>query len=339
MSRVYAFKNTDKTVMKSSSGGAFSAICYSLFESYESKACVYGAAFTSEMEISHIAAYSFKECRAFYGSKYVKSKCGSDVFSDIALKLKDNWHIVFSGTPCQIYALKQSLSKADVSTDTILFVDMICHGTPKVEVWKAYKKWLEGSNNGRLVKYSFRYKPEGWKAYPAYAEFDNGAKLINTAETSVFSRLHIKRYSIAKGCFNCPFSSRDRVSDITLGDFWGVERENTKINSKNGVSLVLANTTKGVNVIENIKKVSPQKGYSTVEIHSDNYLEYQQNLKTPTPMPDNYDQFWTDFNSLSFEKVLEKYIGYGTKYRIMFFIRKQIRKTPIIKYYRRVKKR
>ena len=87
----------------------------------------------------------------------------------------------------------------------------------KNQVWKDYIAWLEKNNKAKLMRFCFRYKPEGWKAYPGYAEFDSHKKLINTPETSVFSKLHLSAYSIEKGCFQCPFASEERNGDITLG--------------------------------------------------------------------------------------------------------------------------
>ena len=78
-----------------------------------------------------------------------------------------------------------------------------------------YIAWLEKNNKAKLMRFCFRYKPEGWKAYPGYAEFDSHKKLINTPETSVFSKLHLSAYSIEKGCFQCPFASEERNGDIT----------------------------------------------------------------------------------------------------------------------------
>ena len=331
MSRVYAFQNTVEEVMRSSSGGAFIAICKAFEEMHGAGNVVfYGATYGDNMQVEHRGVFSAQECSIFQGSKYVKSKCKMDDLG-IADELNQGKAILFSGTPCQVHAFNIYIKKYEPFEEKILTIDIICHGTPKVEFWNAYKEWLEKKNKSKMVAYSFRYKPQGWKAYPAYAEFENGKVLVNAAETSVFSKMHMARYSINKGCFSCPFSKEERVSDITLGDFWGIEKLLPKMNYKTGVSLVLSHSDDADSLIEHLAQ---NEEYFCRETKRRDYIKYQHNLNKPTEKPVNYEQFWSDFSTISFEKILQKYVGYGLKYRVFFCIKKVIRKTPLIEWYR-----
>nr|WP_314461326.1 Coenzyme F420 hydrogenase/dehydrogenase, beta subunit C-terminal domain [uncultured Clostridium sp.] len=333
---VYAFKNTDEEVMKSTSGGAFIGLCHA-FELLhkDCKKYIYGAELTSNLEVRHTGVTSAKECSIFQGSKYVKSDC-KDCYFEAASQLKNGCFVMFSGTPCQVAALKNYISREGITGDHLITVDLICHGTPKTRVWNDYKEWLEKRVHAGLKEYSFRYKPEGWRAYPAYACFDNGVVLKNTAELSVFSRLHMTGYITAKACFSCPFSNLDRPGDITLGDFWGIEKMNTAIPWKYGVSLMLVNTDKGMELVKCLSDTAQKnQGMFLEEVKSLEYRNYQHNLSRQTEKPEHYDEFWKDYDQTGFEAVIKKYINYGMKYKLVFLIKKAVRKTPFIYLYRK----
>ena len=334
MKKVFGFVNEEQQVMRSSSGGAFIALC-NAFESIHGKENVsfYGVTYDKQMNVCHMRVESAKECAIFQGSKYVKSDCNQKIFTQVKEDLLNGKKVLFSGTPCQVFGLKNTLKVSNVDERDLLTVDVICHGTPDRRIWDDYKQWLENKKASKLINYSFRYKPEGWKAYPALAEFENGDKLINTAETSVFSKMHMKAYSITKGCFSCPFSKEERVSDITLGDFWGIENINHQIYNKKGVSLILVNSRNGEINIDYMKngKILLQ------EIEGNEYLKYQHNLRKATEKPNNYDTFWKDYEEQGYEFCLKKYLGFGNRYIFRFNIKKIVRKTIFIELYRKYK--
>ena len=109
MKEVYAFKNCEEEVLKSSSGGAYIAIC-NAFEKEFGKDSVsfYGATYDNDLTVIHKRVSSAKECKIFQGSKYVKSN-HTIVFKDIENDIKNNINILFSGTPCQVSAIKNYL--------------------------------------------------------------------------------------------------------------------------------------------------------------------------------------------------------------------------------------
>lgn len=332
--RVFAFKNTLSEIKNSSSGGAFIACCQSFEKRYGvGNVAFCGAELKSDMSVAHCIVYSAKECKKFQGSKYVKSSI-NHIYQEVEKLLLKGKAVLFSGTPCQVAALKAVLSRKGVSLDKLLTLDVICHGTPDVRVWNAYKIWLENKAAGKLIDYSFRYKPAGWRGYPAYAEFDNGIKMIDTKETSVYSKLHLSGLSITQGCFKCPYSNMNRVSDITLGDFWGIEEEHINIDSKNGVSLVITNTNRGFNIASEINREG-----TLVPVTGTGFIKYQHNLMCATKKPERYDDFWLDMNNQEFEKILQDYLGYGWKYTLKFSMRYVCKKSGVLELYRKVKRK
>lgn len=336
MKKVIAFKNTEEETIKSSSGGAFIALCKAFEDKYGiDNVRFFGANLQKDMTTRHTMAITAEQCRKFQGSKYVRSEIGK-IYEKVIAELNTGKWVLFSGTPCQVASLKQYVITRLYTLDRLFTIDVICHGAPKKNVWDKYKGWLEKRENSKLIDYSFRYKPEGWKAYPAYAKFANGKTLINTPETSVYSKLHLNGYSMPKGCFSCPFACESRESDITLGDFWGIERITTHIPYRTGVSLVLCNTKVGEEIVKLLDQGYVETYY--YQINDKRYLDEQHNLKAPTEQPALYDSFWDDFSKIPFEEVAIKYAGFGKKYKLKHIIKKIVRKTPLIEAYRYLKR-
>ena len=336
--KVFAYRNIKSEIMKSSSGGAFIRICQE-FEMLHGKGNVafYGASMLEDMSVRHLGVYGAEQCHIFQGAKYVRSDF-SQCIGDIEKDLRAGKWVLVSGTPCQIYGIKKYIQKKQL--DSKLFtIDLLCHGTAKNQVWKDYIAWLEKNNKAKLMRFCFRYKPEGWKAYPGYAEFDSHKKLINTPETLVFSKLHLSAYSIEKGCFQCPFASEERNGDITLGDYWGIEYIDTTIrNYKDGVSLILCNSEVARILILRIGEKCRENHDFLIETKSREFIKYQDNFQRPTEMPKQYEEFWKDYEKKEFEDILIKYIGWGRKYKVLYNIKKIARKTMIIELYRRLKR-
>lgn len=66
-------------------------------------------------------------------------------------------------------------------------------------------------------------------------------------------------YFFRKNCFSCSYAERNRISDITIADFWGCKSTLSEMNENLGVSLMLINTVKGLNLFNEIKEKSFMK--------------------------------------------------------------------------------
>lgn len=326
----FAYTNTEEEIWNSSSGGAFIELCKTFERIYGAGNVAFcGAELLQDMSVKHGVVFSAEDSHRFQGSKYVKSQT-SGIYNEIEVLLRKGMAVLFSGTPCQVVAINKYLDTRKVNKDNFLSIDIICHGTPDVKVWNTYKSWLQSNIKSRLVEYSFRYKKVGWMGYPAYAKFENGKELIDTKETSVYSKLHLLGYSVTRGCFNCPFANMERKGDITLGDFWGIENERLDIDKKNGVSLVLVNSSFGK------KFVSTMNG-SMISVSSNGFLKYQHNLLRPTKMPERYNEFWNDIQTQPFEVVLNKYLKYSTIYTFRHSAKKVAETMGVLECYRKLK--
>ena len=143
--------------------------------------------------------------------------------------------------------------------------------------------------------------------------------MTDSPKTACWNRLFLKKLIIPKGCFNCSFKKEERISDITLGDFWGCQNIFNNKYLKEGVSLVLVNSKKG----EYLFKPQDYKDNAIIEKCSDRqYIEYQGNLKGKSPKPKNYEQFWDEYKLYGFDYVANEYADAMFPKSIKYKIRK-----------------
>ena len=325
--RVFAYHNKRNILKKSSSGGAFLGIVDIFFKNFPN-GLVYGAAFDSDLYVRHMCADNINDCMKFCGSKYVKSNMNG-IIAEVAENLCSGNNVLFSGTPCQIYALLHFLKIRRISNSNLITVDIICHGTPKVIYWIEFKKWLSKKMKSKLIDFKFRYKGEEGDStnrlkYSVYASFENGICLKDTFKSRLFLNLFFTTLPLTDACYNCKFSSLTRYSDITIGDFWGYETVMQKKlpNGTDGMSLVLVNTEKGNIILDKIFKTAfYDKDIYIEECFNDKYLQYQHNLKTYTQKPFLKEAFDDDYQKYGFEYILKKYAGYNLKGKVKHILK------------------
>lgn len=225
----------DKYRIKGASGGAFTAIALSFLTQFE-KAVVVGASLQNN-RVKHIAIENSDDIELLTNSKYIQSET-QGIYRQIKQKLKNNYHVLFSGTPCQIAALYAFLGKNKYNT--LYTIELVCHGIPSHEALDLHLKYYKSSKI-----YSFRDKKEGqyWFASQRTTIDINGEPVKIQRNKDIFYRIFSSWLLDRKSCSNCKFSCINRVADITLADFWGApcdEQEFLK-----GVSLIISNNDHG----------------------------------------------------------------------------------------------
>lgn len=331
MNTAYAYKNRKEILIKSSSGGAFMGIVdviNKISTKNGAKAVVFGAAFDSEQNVVHKAAYTKEECFQFCGSKYVQSDT-RQVYKEIATLLSNGQIVLFTGTPCQIAAVKAYTDIKQINQEYLYLVDIVCHGTPDKKIWKEYVSYLEEKNHSKLIKFCFRYKIKGWKGYPIYAEFANGTKKINTHDVSTYQILFRKNLLLKEVCFNCKFAGNFK-SDLTIADFWGVDLCMPEIPTAGGVSLILAHNVKGNKLVNSMSEMCQNHDMILKRITSDRYLKYNHNLLHKSTKPSEYDDFWNDYREHGMQHVLKRYGEDNLKGKMKFLIKRTMRDSGML---------
>ncbi|MDD5416929.1 MAG: Coenzyme F420 hydrogenase/dehydrogenase, beta subunit C-terminal domain [Candidatus Aenigmarchaeota archaeon] len=297
---VLAAKNkNEETRISSSSGGVFSVLAEHVLSSGR---VVYGAAFDNDFIVKHIRISNKNEIIKLKGSKYVQSDL-SDVFLQVERDFKQNKQVLFSGTPCQVAGLRAYFN--NVIPDKIILVDLVCHGVPSPLVWKEYVNVLQTKMKSKLTSFSFRDKKTGWHNSKLYAEFENHKPLFKNSLLDSFNDIFYKHVALRPSCHSCVFANYERTGDITLADFWGIEKYNPKFDDNKGVSLVLLNTNKGKRIFNAIR--------DGLVYENRDKRETEQNslLYKPTSPSNKRDAFWKDFGKHGYEYVAKKYTGYG----------------------------
>lgn len=318
MAKAYAYRSLECDFDKSTSGGAFTKIVRSFFD--KGPGIVYGVVVDNDMLIKHSRATTFEDCLVFRGSKYVRSKL-SNIFELISNDLCNSNRVLFSGTPCQVDALYKYLAKQNVSINDLFTIDLICNGAPSQSIWQNYVEWVESRVAKKMVDFTFRSKVDKNNPYLATAVFDDNSKLSDNPLTACYNRLFLKKLIVPQSCFDCKFKSEIRVSDITLGDFWGSNILFSDPLLKDGVSLVLTNTAKGEMLF-----CWPSHSKEIIfQCKNKDYLKYQENLRGFSKVPKEYNSFWSDYRNHGFGYVANKYADSDFPKSIKYYFRRLYR--------------
>lgn len=262
--QTYAAVNKDEgTRLNSSSGGIFSAFAE---DAIKSGWIVYGAAFDKDRMVEHAFIDNIDDIESLRGSKYVQSKI-EGIFPQIKQQLKEEKKILFCGTPCQVAGLRSYLGKEYTNLTTI---DFACNGVVSPEVWRRY----HSERGGGDVK--FRLKAESWKKYKIQI-----GEYISYAAEDPYMKAMIEGVTLRPSCYDCRFRGGYSGSDITMGDWWKIQKIRPDLDDDKGISFVEVHTEKGMNLMssEMIQKFQMgnydgegNKGYSRTN-HKDKRRE------------------------------------------------------------------
>lgn len=307
---VYAVQHKDEGIRASSrSGGIFTALSDFVLENH---GVVYGCVLTQDFRAVHVRAENETVRNRMRGSKYIQSSMG-DTFESVKRDLESGRRILFSGTSCQVAGLKGYLGK---DYENLFCVDIVCHGVPSSKVWKKYLAWQEKKADAKVKSVNFRNKADfGWRDHIETLWFENGQKV----NSKVFTALFYGHATLRPSCYECPFKSVMHPGDITIADYWGIEKAAPEFDDNKGVSLVLVNNDKGARIFETVKE---QIKWKQTRLED----SLQPPLKAPFPEPKNRKTFWTDFENKDFDYIAKKYGGIGTINKVKRLLRKIKRK-------------
>lgn len=237
-----AFTKDERIRQDSSSGGIFTEIAKRIIVG---NGVVYGAAYDEKFAVYHCGVDKIDDLQKLRGAKYAESNLGS-LFDEILDRLKRGQLVLFSGTPCQVAGLKSFVRK---DYNNLICIDFVCHGVPSPMVWDAFIKYRsEKDADGKLPQsINLRSKETGWSKYQ-YSnvfEYEDGKKYSTVSSQSLFMKLFVGDYISRPSCSECKFKGYSRVSDITLGDFWGIWDIAPEMDDNKGTSVILVHTPRG----------------------------------------------------------------------------------------------
>lgn len=306
---VYAAKNTNEEIrLKSSSGGIFTLLAEQVITE---GGVVFGARFNESWEVIHDYTETIEGIEVFRGSKYVQSVIG-DNFKIAKQFLNEGRKVLFSGTPCQIAGLKKFLRK---EYENLLTVEVVCHGVPSPMVWRDYldykraeraagKNTVSSSLNELpvITGISFRDKTHGWKkfgfkiCYAASKAAENSvSKSANIANCEItpfnedlFMKGFLKNLYLRPSCYHCATRKGKSGADVSIADYWGINKIHSEFDDNKGVGLILIYTIMGEKVYEDFYPCTTNCVSSYAKA-----VKYNSCLENSVKEPHLRNDFWS----------------------------------------------
>lgn len=240
---------------------------------------VYGAEFEGHLQLKHTRATSLEEVIRQSKSKYLQSDTNG-VYALVKKDIRDGLNVLFVGTPCQTQALYNYLGKK--IPENLILVDFICHGVPSQALFdKAIVKYEE-QNHCIVTNFSFREKSEErLRSYKI--EYKKGIETgieTGTEDEFPFYCGYLKYSIFRESCYECRFANTNRITDITLGDMWGLEFKKEIADFKRGYSLLYVNSKKGKTLLDSLNEAIEKVEYSLESPETRNYAFRRPPKKT-----------------------------------------------------------
>ena len=298
----FALKAARTVRMVSSSGGAFTVLSDAVLAR---GGAVYGAAFDEAMRVVHLRAEDAAGRDRMRGSKYVRSDM-TGVYDAIKADLAAGTPVLFTGTPCQVAAVK-----AVCGENGLLYTaDLICHGPASPEIWRQFIALLEKRYGKKAVGFSFRDKAVSWREYSSKVTFADGSAVGANDLTGSFTEVFRYELCLAPSCAACRYASVHREGDLTVGDFWGVEKVFPSADDGAGVSALLVNTEKGERLLRAIEAAAELLPCAPEEIAAG-----QVNMKHSAVLSPESERFYAICEEKGLEKALAAYTRVGIRRR------------------------
>lgn len=291
--QIYGVKHKNSNTRNmSSSGGMFTAISNYIINN---NGVVFGATYDNEFKVIQTSARNYNKRNAMRGSKYVQSYVGN-TFIEVKELLNKGTLVLYTGTPCQISGLYNYLCS---NYDNLITCDLVCHGVPSPEIFKKYIKFIQKNVNDDIKNINFRYKDKNF--------FDNfliefqKKSYSNLLYCDPYGRLFLDDIILRPSCYECKYMNTDRIGDITIGDFWGVDNVIPDFYDEKGISLIFINTKKGEFLFNKIKNEIIVRQSKLEDCKP--YNAFNKNIK-----PLYSEEFWNDYiQGEEFSSLLVKY--------------------------------
>lgn len=235
----------DAVRLLGSSGGVFPLLAAQVLRE---GGRVWGAAFSEGGVLRHTEVRKEEELSRIAGTKYIQSDL-SRVWAQIGAAAREERPALFCGTPCQTDAVRLFLGE---DRGGVLLADLICYGVPSPGIWRDYTAWLERRYRGAFRSFSFRDKRNRDSGHTCAVRVGAGEHACPLNDDP-YCRTYFRNVNIRPACFHCQYCTTRRSSDITLGDFWGMEQVRPGFDDGLGCSAVICHTEAGRRLWERVR--------------------------------------------------------------------------------------
>jgi len=300
-----SYLEDNKIRIESTSGGLFSALANNM---YDSGGYVGGAVYTEDFAAKHIISNNREDLLRIRGSKHFQSDM-TGLFIQIRKLLVSGEKVLICGAPCQMAGLRLFLGK---EYEELITVDFICLGINSPKIFHKHLESLERQYGAKVISVQGKNKDLGWRSLAYKIKFANNKVYLCEGKKDNFIRGFIETYCNCRPtCYECKYKGFPRISDITLGDFWGIEKVDSTMDDNRGTSAVLINSPKGIAFFASITSLLKTKEVTLYDVLSGN-----QALVKSIPLPTiDRKEFYKDVDKLFFNEVVKKY--YPLKRKLM----------------------
>lgn len=317
--KVYSTYHKDcNIVKKSASGGAFSILSDYVFSR---GGIVVGAVWRDDFSVTFATAKNAKEREAMFGSKYVQSNLGAEMYHKIKSYLESGIPVLFCGLPCQCAGVFSYLGK---NYDNFICVDIVCHGVAPSILLQKHINFLNQSQPD-IIRIDHTSKKRGWSILIGrticYHKKDDSYEYLDRTEDFYLNNF-LNNLFFNESCYQCTFNSMPRKTDFTIGDFfgYGVVRK-AKLPNSLGISMLMVNSPKGEKLLEVLKE------YGVFEERQlEEALYFNHNLWKPSNRNKRTESFKKDYLSKDWSYLENKYqnenIHQKSQIKIRYLIKK-----------------
>lgn len=290
----------------STTGGLFSALAEQM---YREGGYVGGAIYNKDFSVSHFISNNPSDLTLLRQSKYSQSQtCG--IYKEVKRLLVAGEKVLICGTPCQMAALRRFLNK---DYENLIIVDFICKSITSPKFYAKYLDYWERKVGSQLISFKFKDKELGWRSLVKRFDFKNGKTMYSRAQDNdLYSMAYHGNIVSRPSCYSCQFKGFPRMSDITIADFWGVEKYTylKDIDDNAGTSAVMCNSSKGLAFYKKLKNITSLE--TTIEkiLPGNPALLYEQKMPVM-----NRDAFFRDLDRKAIEEVVPHYFSFHEKER------------------------
>lgn len=327
-----AMAETPELLSKSASGGVFAVIAGNILGQ---GGVVYGCSMEYEDEKlvpRHIGVEKAEELYKLQGSKYVQSFL-ENTFQSVKEELRKNRPVLFSGTPCQVDSLNKYLEKED--TSMLYTIDIICHGVPSAKLFQDYIETIEKKQKGKITAFCFRDKNWGLGYNAKYTLVDvqgNEKQKKLSSDISSYYSFFLGAETHRQCCYSCKYAGGSRTGDITIGDYWCIEKEHPEYTKEqggefsvtDGVSCILVNTLQGEKLLDLYTT-----GLKCEKSEFAKVAKWNRQLMSPSKHTEKRKQILIAYEEQGYtgiEKIFRKNLGIKYYIRILRNRRKQCRR-------------
>ena len=293
---IAAINKNMKIRWDSTSGGVFSALAEYM---YDQGGYVSGAVYNKDFSVRNFISNNEEDIESLRSSKYLQSNA-KGLYREIRTLLKKGEKVLACGTPCQMAALRAYLME---DYENLIIVDFICRGVNSPKVYRKYLDSLERKYGGKVIYVKAKNKELGWRNLTRKVVFDNGKVYYGILMDDDFRRGYHTNVYCRPSCYVCKYKGFPRISDITIADYWGIEKIDKNLDNNIGTSMILLNSKKGIKYFENIKDKLEWEETSFESVIPGNAALLQP-ISSSTI---DRRQFFEDLDNGTFEEVTEKY--------------------------------